>query len=233
MSNIALLVEDTPFQWRSLRDELSEAGWTVEHAQDEESALYRLKRLMDEGKRPDIAAIDLGLPPYKDDPLTVGIGLIKKIRGQKAYEDLPILAYTALTTFDYAAVGRRLLNFRASFICLRPMGEDVRFVDILEYVRKGYLFLSPTPASYLPSAVLSRPDPLDDKLWETLSQLNAGYTHEQAGEKSREPVSGDTIKTRVEKVKLILVARNELPVDARREELLAWYREHRVRYGRD
>jgi CheY-like chemotaxis protein len=228
-----LLVEDVPFQLRSLRDELSEAGWVVEHAQDEETALYRLRRLQEEGKRLDVAAIDLGLPPAKDDPLKHGIGLIKKLRAQKAYADLPILAYTALTTFDYAAVARRLLNFRASFICLRPMGEDVRFVDILEYVRKGYLFLSPTPASYLPSTVLSQPDPLDDKLWETLAQLDAGYTHEQAGEKSRDPVSGDTIKTRVEKVKMILVARGELPVDARREELLAWYREHRVRYGRD
>jgi DNA-binding NarL/FixJ family response regulator len=231
LSNLVLLVEDVIFQLRSLRDELTEASWEVLHAKDEEDALFRLRTLQEEGKRIEVAAIDLGLPPAKDDPLKYGIQLIAKLRAQKNYEDLPILAYTALTTFDYAAVVRRLLNFRASFICLRPMGEDVRFVDIIEYVRKGYLFLSPTPASYLPSAVLARADPLDDKLWETLSKLSEGFTHTQAAEAKN--LATDTIKTRVERAKVILVMRNELPVDVRTDELLAWYREHRVRYGRD
>jgi CheY-like chemotaxis protein len=231
VSNLVLLVEDVPFQLRSLRDELTEAGWIVDHAQDEEGALYRLRRLEEEGKKLDVAAIDLGLPPAKDDPLKYGIELISKLRAQKSYVDLPILAYTALVTFDYASVVRRLLNFRASFICLRPMGEDVRFVEILDYVRKGYLFLSPTPASYLPSAVLGKPDPLDDKLWETLKKLNQGVTRNRAAEDGG--VAPDTIKSREEKIKMILVSREELPVDARRDELLAWYRENRVRYGRD
>jgi len=231
LSNLVLLVEDVYLQLRSLRDELTEAGWEVVHAKDEEDALFRLRTLQEEGKRIDVAAIDLGLPPAKDDPLKYGMQLIAKLRAQKSYEDLPILAYTALATFDFAAVVRRLLNFRASFICLRPMGEDVRFADILEYVRKGYLFLSPTPASYLPSAVLAKADPLDDKLWETLAKLNEGLTQNQAAENTR--VAPDTIKTRVEKAKMILVAYNELPFDPRTDELLAWYREHRVRYGRD
>lgn len=231
MSNLVLLVEDVYFQYRSLRDELTEAGWEVLHAKDEEDALFRLRTLHEENKRIDVAAIDLGLPPAKDDPLKYGIRLIAKLRAQKNYEDLPILAYTSLATFDYAAVVRRLLNFRASFICLRPMGEDVRFVDMLEYVRKGYLLLSPTPASYLPSTVLCKSDPLDDKHWETIAKLNDGLTQTQVAEFLN--IAPDTVKTRVEKAKETLVARGELPLDVRTDELLAWYREHRVRYGRD
>ena len=231
MSKLVLLVEDVYLQLRSLRDELKEAGWGVEHAGDEESTLFRLRTLQRENKRIDIAAIDLGLPPAKDDPLKYGMQLIAKIRKQKSYEDLPILAYTALVTFDYAAVVRRLLNFRASFICLRPMGEEVRFVEIMDYVSKGYLFLSPTPASYLPSAVLEHADPLDDKQWETLAQLSSGATQQEAAKIIG--ASGDTIKTRVKDAKNILVAGKELPEDARTDELLAWYRENRVRYGRD
>lgn len=231
MSKLVLLVEDVYLQLRSLRDEIKEAGWVVEHAGDEESALFRLRTLQNGDKRIDIAAIDLGLPPAKDDPLKYGMQLITKLRTQKSYEDLPILAYTALVTFDYAAVVRRLLNLRASFICLRPMGEEVRFVEIMEYVSKGYLFLSPTPASYLPSAVLKRADPFDDKLWETLAHLNTGVTQNKVGENIGR--SGDTIKTRLKDARTILAARNELPEDARTDELLAWYRENRVRYGRD
>ncbi len=231
MSKLVLLVEDVPYQRRSLSDELKEDGWEVIHANDEGDALFRLLALQKEGKRIEVAAIDLGLPPAKDDPLKYGMQLIAKLRAQKNYGDLPILAYTALATFDYAAVVRRLLNFRTSFICLRPMGEDVRFVDIMEYVRKGYLFLSPTPASYLPSAVLKQADPFDDKLWETLAQLNTGVTQNKVGENIGR--SGDTIKTRLKDARTILVERKELPDDARTDELLAWYRENRVRYGRD
>ncbi|MEW6085469.1 MAG: hypothetical protein AB1607_12825 [Chloroflexota bacterium] len=231
MSKLVLLVEDIPYQRRSLSDELKESGWEVVHANDERDALYRLQVLHKEGKKIDVAAIDLGLPPAKDDPLKYGLRLIEKLRSQKSYEDLPILAYTALVSFDYAAVVRRLLNFRSSFICLRPMGEEVRLVDILEYVSNGYLFLSPTPASYLPSAVLVHADPLDDKQWETLAQLSVGNTQSEAGKKTG--VSGDTIKTRVKDARTILVGRKELPEDARTEEVIAWYRENRVRYGRD
>lgn len=207
MSKRILLVEDIPYQRRSLSDEFKDSGWEVIHANDEDDTLYRLQLVRKEGKKIDVAAIDLGLPPAKDDPLKYGLRLIEKLRSQKSYEDLPILAYTALVSFDYAAVVRRLLHFRSSFICLRPMGEDVRFVDILEFVSNGYLFLSPTPASYLPSAVLERADPLDDKQWETLAQLSAGNTQNEVGKKTG--FSGDTIKMRVKDAKMILVGRKE------------------------
>lgn len=226
-----LLVEDVEYQFRSLADELRTEGWEVIHANDKEDALYRLRVLKEENTKLDVAAIDLGLPPAKDDPMKIGLQLINELRQHKEYCDLPVLAYTALVRFDYATVLRQLLVHRASFIYLRPMGQDVRFVDILNYVRLGFVLLSPTPAEYLPSAVPSEPDPLDEKLWETLGELNKGLSQSQAANELN--ISSETVKSRVDKVKQILTDLDAIPADARSDELLAWYREHKARYARE
>jgi len=213
-----------------LNAEFQEEGWDVVRANDKDDALYRMRLLEEEGKSLDVAAIDLGLPPAKDDPQN-GIDLIATIRDKKEYRDLPILAYTSLNKIDYPAVVRRLAVYRASFISLRPLGDELRVIDILKFVRRGFFLLSPAPASFLHASVPFRPDPLDEKLWETLAYLNQGLTQNQVA--TELAIAADTVKTRIERTREILAKSGEVPINARTEDLLAWYREHRVRYAWD
>jgi|GEM_PF-2103801 len=230
MSNRILLVEDSGLQYRSFDIEFKDAEWEVIRAIDKEDALYRLRSLGEGGITIDFAAIDLGLPPAKDEPRQ-GIELIAAIRAMKEYRDLPIMAYSSLSKINYPAVVRRLTVLRASFIAIRPLGGEIRIMDFVDLIRRGYFLLSPAPASNLHAAVPYHPDPLRAELWGTLEKINDGLTHNEVADFLK--IAPDTVKTRIEKVRQILTESNEVPINAQTSDLLAWYREHRTRYAWD
>jgi len=228
----ALLVENEPRQFESLSNELKTADWQVERAGQKEEALAKLKSMYEQGSHLDVAAIDLGLPPDTD-RLTIGLELIHAIRKIEVYQELPIIAYTSQANIEYSLYAnavRRLLTLQASFLYLRPL-EAGSFVTIMKYVSQGFVFLSPAPAGYLSSAVPHSPDPLPDEIWETLDALSRGLTHLMAAKELN--IAADTVRSRLDRARQILIDRRQILFDARNEEIYDWFRQHQVRYVRD
>ncbi len=231
MSPLILLVENDGRQFESLSGELKSDGWEIKRAIHKDDALVCMRNLEKEQTHLDAVAIDLGLPPEPDN-VTVGMDLIREIREQRYYRELPTLAYTSqqIDFTLYASIVRRLMTMKVSLIYLRPMDEGA-FANVMKYVRQDYVLLSPAPASYLPSAVPDKPDPLSDELWETLESLSYGYTHHQAANMIN--ISQETVRSRMDRARQILIDREEVLIDAHQEEILEWFRENRVRYARD
>jgi len=100
--------------------------------------------------------------------------------------------------------------------------------------------ISPTPASYLPLAIPTTPDPLRQNYWQALKLLNEGKTYAQvAAALERGP---EAIQHWVNEMRDILepfilgenfqdekssIERIQL------EDLKSWYRNNRVKYCRD
>ncbi len=232
MTLLTLLAENEPRQYESLCNELQNAGWQVQRAGHKEEALSKLRTLHDQGLHLDVAAIDLGLPPDTD-RLTVGLELINEIRAIEVFQELPILAYTSQANIDYSLYAnavRRLLTLQTSLLYLRPL-EAGSFVTLMKYVSQGFVFLSPAPAGYLPSAIPDQPDPLSDDIWETLEPLSRGLTHPMAAKELG--ISPETVRSRLDRARQILIDRGQLLFDARNEEIYDWFRQHQVRYVRD
>lgn len=231
MEITVLLVEDSNIQLKALQSELKEKGWNIIYAQDVNGAMFEVERVMKEKRRIDVAMIDLGIPPVLEDPIRGGIELIKKLRAKPETQSMKILAYTAAgpKEFDYSLVLRKLLNLQASFISLR--GEQVDLSGLLEFVWLGYVFISPTPANFLPKSIAELPDPLDSRQWETLRFLDQN--------KSLTKIAGDMgltvegVKARLTRIKEILIDVEEISQDSETEDLLRWYRKMRTRYARD
>lgn len=228
MRNI-LLVEDSKIQLSALSLELKDGGWNIIHAGDVGSALYQAEESQKRGEPIEMAAIDLGLPPDLDDPNRGGVLIIRKLRERHGME-FPIIAYTSMSPkeIDYGYYVKQLLGLRASFVYLRPM--DVNFSDIVEYVWKGYLFLSPVPADFLVKAIADTPDPVDKDHWETLMYLDRQISYSQIG--TAMGLSAEGVKARVGKIKEILIDLGEIPPDAQLDEIVQWYRQKKVRYSR-
>jgi len=231
MEITVLLVEDSNIQLKALQSELKEKGWNVIHAQDVSGALFQIEKIAKEKKRIDVAMIDLGIPPVLDDPIKGGIRLIRKIRENPETQSLKILAYTAAgpKEFDYSLILRNLLMLQSSFISLR--GEQVDLSSLLEFVWLGYVFVSPTPANFLPKSIAGKPDPLDSKQWETLKFLDQDKSMTKIANEVGLTVEG--IKARLPKIRDILIETDEIGPDAETEDLLRWYRKMRTRYARD
>lgn len=229
MKRNILLVEDSKMQLSALSLELKDGGWNIVHAGDVENALHQMEQGLKLKDPIKMAAIDLGLPPAIDDPNLGGILLIRKLRERFGME-FPIIAYTSMSPkeFDYSSVVRQLLGLRVSFVYLRPM--DVNFCDVVEYVWKGYLILSPVPADFLTKAIADTPDPLDKDHWETLMYLDRQLTYSQIG--NAMGLSAEGVKARVGRIKEILIDSQEIPHDAQLEEIVHWYRQKKVRYSR-
>lgn len=232
MQRTILLVEDSKYQFVPLDGELKERGWKVLQAQNVSDGLYQVRATRDSKQKIDMAAIDLGIPPGMDNPIEGGIKLIRDLRAMPEGEKLPILAYTSLTPkeFDYSLVVKNLLALRASFVCLRPISDNVDFADLIEYGWLGYVVIAPQPADFLHKAIPDRSDPLDDKHWETLSLLHHQMTYSQMAHEMKLTV--EAIKARVTRIKEILIELNELPYDAQTDDLTKWYLQQRVRYSR-
>jgi CheY-like chemotaxis protein len=232
MTRTILLVEDSSLQYKALAAELEDQDWTLIRAQDRQDASYQYDQAVGMGKQVNMVAVDLGLPPAKDNLLLGGIGAIQDLRQRESTRGLPILAYTSLTPkeFDYGLVMKYLLTLRCSFIYLRPMGDKEEFTDLVEYAWMGYIILSPVPADFLSSAVTLQPDPLDERLWETLRQLDMGVSQARIAQAMSLTVEG--VKARIGRVRELLVEAGEQPADAETEDLIRWYREKKVRYSR-
>jgi CheY-like chemotaxis protein len=232
MTRTILLVEDSSLQYKALAAELEDQAWTVIRAQDRQDATYQYDQALAMGKQVNMVAVDLGLPPARDDLLLGGIGAIQDLRQRESTRGLPILAYTSLSPKEsnYALVMKYLLTLRCSFIYLRPMGDKEEFTDLVEYAWMGYLILSPVPADFISSVVTMQPDPLDERLWETLNQLDQGFSQARIADAMSLTVEG--VKARLARIRELLVEAGEQPPDAETEDLIRWYREKRVRYSR-
>jgi CheY-like chemotaxis protein len=232
MQRTILLVEDQRYQFAPLGSELKERGWNVLWAQNVYDGLYELQAAGESKRKIDMAAIDLGIPPGMDNPLEGGIKLIREFRAMSDGESIPVLAYTSLTPkeFDYSLVVKHLLALRASFICLRPISDKVNFADLIEYGWLGYVVIAPQPADFLSKAIPDHSDPLDDKHWQTLSLLHGQLTYSQMAREMKLTV--EAIKARVTRIKEILIELDELPYDAKNDDLDQWYIQKRVRYSR-
>lgn len=226
-----LLVEDSNIQLRALQGELKEKGWNIVYAQDVEGALYQVEKVAREKKRIDVAVIDLGIPPVLDDPIEGGIRLIRRLRENPELQGLKILAYTSAgpREFDYGLILRNLLVLQCSFLSLR--GEQVDLSSLLEFVWLGYVFVSPTPANFLPKTIAEVPDPLDSKQWETLRFLDQDKSLTQIADDMGLTVEG--FKARLPKIRDILIETGEISPDAETEDLIRWYRKMRTRYARN
>ena len=231
MDITALLVEDSSIQLKALQNELKEMGWNVIYAQDIDGALYQVEKIAKEKKRIDVAMIDLGIPPVLEDPIRGGIELIRKLREKTETQSLKILAYTSAgpKEFDYSLVLRKLLTLQASFIALR--GEQVDLSGLLKFVWLGYVFVSPTPALFLPKSIADKPDPLDSRQWETLRFLDQDKSLAKIADEVGLTVEG--IRARLPKIKDILTETGEVDPDAENEDLIRWYQKMRTRYSRD
>ena len=231
MKITVLLVEDSNIQFKALQSELKEKGWDVIYAQDVNSALFQVDKVIREKRCIDVAMIDLGIPPVLDDPVQGGIRLIRKLRERPDMQSLKILAYTSAgpREFDYSLILRNLLVLQSSFLSLR--GEQVDLASLLEFVWMGYVFISPTPANFLSKTIAEIPDPLDSKQWETLKFLDQDKSLTKIAEDMGLTVEG--FKARLPKIKDILMETGEIGHDAETEDLIRWYRKMRTRYARD
>jgi DNA-binding NarL/FixJ family response regulator len=228
-----ILVEDSNYQFPSLRDELAACGWEVIRAQDERDFFFQIEQCQAQGISVDAVAVDLGIPPAHEDPFKGGIPLIKSLR--KKWKSLPILAYTALTptAFSYEKATRILLKLRASFLYLRPMGEKVKFSSLIELTWLGYVVLAPAAADQLHYALSDLPDPLETRHWETLKLLSDGNTYHKIAANLGD-VTMNGVRARVRQIKDTLVAVGELEeYQDQTEDLINWYNDNKVRYCRD
>lgn len=225
-----LLVEDSDRQARSLRSEFEEVAWSIIRAHDRLSAVNMLKEAAAKGSPVDAVALDLGLPPYQNSPLETGLPLAIELR--VTYPHLPMLAYTSLPAGEYMSrVVAELLPRRISFIALRALSDHIKLAQLLEFAWLGFVLLSPAPADYLPDAIAITPDPLSSDLWETLRLFDQGATNEEVARAL--PITGDGVRARLRRTALALVQTHELEeYETTRDDLLKWYRTHRVRYRR-
>ncbi len=230
-SNLLLLVEDSRLQYASLKMELNQSRWEIIHCMDMPSALDAFEQGEKTGNHIGAAAVDLGLPPGRDNPLKTGLSLVKSLRQRDS--DLPILAYTSLSPvaapFDILVA--ELLSLRTSFVYLRSSDEP-DMAQLLDLIWQDYLILSPGPADALPRAVPEKPDPLNDQLWETLTLIARGFSYPEIAAELH-GVGIDGVRARVNRIRTILTEKGELAEYQReRIDLINWFRNHHVRYRR-
>ncbi|MFH1415875.1 MAG: response regulator [Elusimicrobiota bacterium] len=106
-----LVIEDNPFNREITELTLQEAGFEVILAEDGEEGLEKLK------ENPDLVVLDMQLPRVS------GWDIIQKMRQDKKYCDLPVVALTA-----HAMVGDRekALDMGCSAYISKPcLPEDI------------------------------------------------------------------------------------------------------------
>jgi DNA-binding NarL/FixJ family response regulator len=225
-----LLVEDHTIPYQGLKTEFEERGWNIVRAIDAESTWYAFSQAREGNYSIDAVALDLALPPAKDNPAIVGLPLARQLR--KHDEELPVLAYTSLSTqaCDYSLLLARLLPLQISFISLRG-DRDASPADFLELTWQGFVVLSPMIADFLPQAIAVKPDPLNEKHWETLKLLSEGRTQEEVAREL--PVGPDAVKSRLKRIGELLVKAGELDQShIEQADQIDWYRRNHVRYCR-
>jgi two-component system alkaline phosphatase synthesis response regulator PhoP len=86
-----LIIEDDPIILSIYKDQIEEAGFAVETAVNGEDGLRAVQQL-----NPDFILLDLMLPRVD------GIEFLKRIRGQKEFEQRPIFVFTNVYLSDLA-----------------------------------------------------------------------------------------------------------------------------------
>lgn len=230
-----LLIEDTDASYEGIRRDFDAGGWRVFRARDERDVWHQLQRLTDEGHTVDAIALDLGLPPFVEEPLQVGLPLAEELR--RRYPAMPILAYTQLglnkNDQDFGLILHKFLPLRVSFVAPRQFPANVTFADLLEHARQGFVFVSPGIANLLPKAVPARPDPLTPEQWHTLRLVSDGLTRKEIA--AALPGVGESgVKARLLAIATRLRDVEELEsYEGTPDDLKRWYREHYARYCRD
>lgn len=225
-----LLVEDNRLQYLSLRTELEGSGWQIIHCPDMPSTLHAYDQSEETGEHIDVVAMDLGLPPSRDDPLRTGLKLAKALRQRDT--DLSILAYTSLSPHGnlFQTLVSELLPLHISLISLR--NDDPNIAQLLDLVWQDYVLLSPGPAGALPMALATTPDPLPNDIWETLALLAQGKSYPEIARDSPK-VGIEGVRARIARARDILIDLGELEEYQRdREDLIIWYRRNHIRYRR-
>lgn len=226
-----LLVEDSRRQYAAIKLELENTPWKIVRCDDMPTALHTYDQGEKSGAPIEIVALDLGLPPDRDNPLKAGLTLAKTLRQRDS--DLPILAYTSISPnaapFDLLVA--ELLPLRISFIYLRSSDEP-GMAQMLDLVWRDYVLLSPGPADFLPRAVAEKPNPLNDQLWETLALIAAGKSYPEIAA-DLPGVGVDGVRARINRIRDVLIEKGKL-ADYQRDriDLANWFRDHHVRYRR-
>ena len=103
-----LIVEDDPVVAHLYRRQLEDRGFTVHIASDGQAGFARLEHL-----NPDVVLLDLMLPRMN------GVDLLKKIRAQPAFKQLPVVvltnAYVPLMVRDAYDAGATAVHNKSSF----------------------------------------------------------------------------------------------------------------------
>jgi DNA-binding response OmpR family regulator len=106
--NKVLIVEDDPVVARLYRGQLEDRGYEVDIATDGQAGFARLYNL-----KPDLVLLDLMLPRMN------GVDLLKKIRAQKDFKNLPIVvltnAYVPLMVRDAYDAGATAVHNKSAF----------------------------------------------------------------------------------------------------------------------
>lgn len=127
-SPLVLLVEDDPALREAWVDTLSQQGYTVRGAGD---ALEGLAQARIE-PRPQLALLDLGLPPKPGDP-TVGLELLRQL-----VLDIPGIKAIILTGQDESAVSWRAIELGAFDFLLKPASR----AQMLQAFKRAEMFLA-------------------------------------------------------------------------------------------
>ena len=126
--SLILLVEDDPTLREAWSDTLTQQGYQVRSAGDALDGLAQARL----EPRPQLALLDLGLPPKPGDP-TVGLGLLRQL-----VLDIPGIKAIILTGQDEAAVSWRAIELGAFDFLLKPASR----AQVLQAFKRAEMFLA-------------------------------------------------------------------------------------------
>lgn len=124
MTTRILLVEDNPSDVELVRTAFEEAGITAEFTifRDGDEAIAGVRRIAQEGPRPDLALLDLNLPR------TSGHEVLACVRGLDRFDQMPVVVFS---TSNHPADRARCIAGGADDYQVKPP----RFADLLELVQ--------------------------------------------------------------------------------------------------
>jgi two-component system, response regulator RegA len=127
-TSLVLVVEDDPALREAWSDTLTQQGYQVRSAGDAFEALAQARI----EPRPQLALLDLGLPPKPGDP-TVGLELLRQL-----VLDIPGIKAIILTGQDEAAVSWRAIELGAFDFLLKPASR----AQVLQAFKRAEMFLA-------------------------------------------------------------------------------------------
>lgn len=117
-----LVVEDDPVMLGLLKATLESAGYSIEVAADGDEGLKKVECAG--GARPDLVILDVVMPKMD------GYAVARKIKGNPAYADTPIIMLTAKEQPLDKVTG--LVDSEADYYLTKPVNMD----DLLTHVMK-------------------------------------------------------------------------------------------------